>query len=42
MAVLGHHRATNSQNEDYTFCATDIFIHNTAMKKVKLIRLFII
>ena len=33
---------TNSKNEDYIFSATDVFIHNTAMKKVKLIRLFIL
>ena len=26
----------------YIFCATDVFIRNTAMKKVKLIRLFIL
>ena len=26
----------------YFLCYTDVFIHNTAMKKVKLIRLFVL
>ena len=33
---------TNGKNEDYIFCATAVFILNTAMKKVKLIRLLVV
>ena len=40
--LFKHGWQTAKTVEDYIFCATDVFILNTAMKKVKLIRFFIL